>query len=483
MSVSETPRHRAAQRLAALANTLKPKTASSSDLNSPASPFPVENSTLPFWRTKPHEIDNHRTTAELPEKCDVLIVGAGFSGTSIAYHLLGDDPSPPSIVILEARSACSGATGRNGGHLKPDVYYRVPKYIRMYGREAAASIATFEASQVNVIKALVEKEKIDCDFNLTRAYDVIMDAELAVSCKKEFDQLVADGFPTVKDVWYLPAAAAENLSGVKGAKCAFSFTAGSVWPYKLVTRLLELAVERGVNLQTNTPVTKVSETRDADGNWIVETLRGQIKAKKVVFATNGYTAGILPEFKERIVPVRGICSRIMIPEGKSAPSLPYSYSVRHNAKGADYQITRPDGSIIVGGGRPLYLHKPEEWYNVFDDSKLIEPAVPHFQNLMQRTYRGWEDSDAKPDRIWTGIMGYTTDLMPHVGPVPSKAGQFISAGFNGHGMPLIFLTSKAVANMIKGDCTFEETGLPGPFKTSEARLSNTQNAILDLLKP
>lgn len=114
MSVSETYRNRAAQRLAALANTLKAPAVSSSDLNSPVSPFPVENSTLPFWRTEPHEIDNHRTTVELPEKCEVLIIGAGFSGASIAYHLLGDDPSPPSIVVLEARSACSGATGRNG---------------------------------------------------------------------------------------------------------------------------------------------------------------------------------------------------------------------------------------------------------------------------------------------------------------------------------------------------------------------------------
>ena len=77
-------------------------------------PFPVPNPTLPFWRTQLHELDNYRSTEELPSKCDVLIIGAGFSGTAVAYHLLDGNPSPPSITILEARSVCSGATGRNG---------------------------------------------------------------------------------------------------------------------------------------------------------------------------------------------------------------------------------------------------------------------------------------------------------------------------------------------------------------------------------
>ncbi|RDW68591.1 FAD dependent oxidoreductase-8 [Coleophoma crateriformis] len=469
----------AISRLTAIQNTLKsPPNA----IPGPTPPFPVENSTLPFWRTELHEIDNHQSTSELPAKCDVLIIGSGFSGASIAYHLLDDNPSPPSIVILEARSACSGATGRNGGHCKPDVYYKVPKYIRMYGREAAAEIAMFEASQVYSIKELVEKEKIDCDFNITRAYDAVLDEELAETCKKEFDQLIADKFPTIKDIGYLPGPAAVALTGVKAAKAAFSFTVGSLWPYKLVTHLLALVVKKGVNFQTHTPVTSVSDSPDADGYWTVFTHRGQIKTKKVVFATNGYTAGILPQYVERIIPVRGICSRITVPENTIAPSVPYSYSVRHNAKGADYQITRPDGSIIVGGGRPRYFHKTEEWYNVFDDSKLIEPAVPHFHGLMQRTFRGWENSEAKLDRIWTGIMGYTTDLMPHTGAVPSKPGQFICAGFNGHGMPSIFLSAKGVAKMIRTDCAFEETGVPQPYKTTETRLKDTSNAIMDSVK-
>jgi hypothetical protein len=77
--------------------------------------LPVDNATVPYWRTELHALDEHRTTEELPTECDIAIIGAGMTGVSTAYHiskLAGD--KPPSVVILEARQLCSGATGRNG---------------------------------------------------------------------------------------------------------------------------------------------------------------------------------------------------------------------------------------------------------------------------------------------------------------------------------------------------------------------------------
>lgn len=77
--------------------------------------LPVDNATVPYWRTELHALDKHRTTEELPTECDIAIIGAGMTGVSTAYHiskLAGD--RTPSVVILEARQLCSGATGRNG---------------------------------------------------------------------------------------------------------------------------------------------------------------------------------------------------------------------------------------------------------------------------------------------------------------------------------------------------------------------------------
>ncbi len=93
----------------------------------------------------------------------------------------------------------------------------------------ATKIALWEASQVFAVKDLVEKEKIDCEFHLTRAVDVCLDQAHADKSKKEFDQLLASGEPTTRDVHCATGKEAEALSGVKGAKAAFSFTAGHIW--------------------------------------------------------------------------------------------------------------------------------------------------------------------------------------------------------------------------------------------------------------
>ena len=69
---------------------------------------------IPFWRTSPHELDAHRSTPDLPSECDILIIGGGYSGASVAYHIFQGNETPPNTVLLEARQLCSGATGRNG---------------------------------------------------------------------------------------------------------------------------------------------------------------------------------------------------------------------------------------------------------------------------------------------------------------------------------------------------------------------------------
>jgi glycine/D-amino acid oxidase-like deaminating enzyme len=67
-------------------------------------------------------------------------------------------------------------------------------------------------------------------------------------------------------------------------------------------------------------------------------------------------------------------------------------------------------------------------------------------------------------------MGYSSDSAPHVGEVPSRPGQYISAGFTGHGMPVIFLTTKGLAEMVLTGKKFEDTGVPRIYKTTAERL-------------
>jgi glycine/D-amino acid oxidase-like deaminating enzyme len=173
-----------------------------------------------------------------------------------------------------------------------------------------------------------------------------------------------------------------------------------------VLHLLEKAISRGVNLQTHTPVSEITESSAAGSShrWRVKTVRGSISAKNVVLATNAYTSALVPQYKDKIIPVRGTCSRIIVPQGTTAPRLTNTYTLRWNNWNYDYLIPRADGSIVVGGARPAFIDDLDNWYNVSDDSRVLEPAVRYWDNYMQRNFIGWEDSNAYTDRVWTGSM-------------------------------------------------------------------------------
>lgn len=76
--------------------------------------LPCPNPTKSFWHSEPSKILlGHRTTAELPSKTDVVIIGSGISGVCAAHYLREDARGKGlNVVMLEAREACWGATGR-----------------------------------------------------------------------------------------------------------------------------------------------------------------------------------------------------------------------------------------------------------------------------------------------------------------------------------------------------------------------------------
>lgn len=387
---------------------------------------PASNPVQSFWNADPKSLDDYQSTPELPPTADIVIIGAGLSGVATAYFILKDNPDPPSILLLEARQICSGATGRNGGHVKPDTYSDIPKYAKLFGLEAASQLAEFEASHVHAVKELVETENLDCDFHMTRALDVYLDEAHANEVQSTYKSLYKLGTINVRDVTVTSGKDAERvstgclrpyelygvsvaniiydakISGVKNAKCCVSYTAAHLWPSKLVHQLLGKLVNQGLNLQAHTAVSSVSPTQDKKYPHSVITPRGSILATKVVHATNAYASSILPEYTNAITPVRGICCHIESPQGTNTPHLVNTYGIRFDKVNNDYLIPRADGSIIVGGARQAFWHHKHQWFDNVQDNEIIEEAVPYFSGYMQRHFRGWEGSQMKTESIWTG---------------------------------------------------------------------------------
>lgn len=184
--------------------------------------FPVPNPVSSFWTSEPRTSDEHHTTSDLPSEADIVIIGSGFAGVATAYHILKDNTNPPSVVLLEARGLCSDATGRNGGHVKPDTYFNVTKYSKMYGADAAAELAAFEMANVYAVKDLVEGEHLDCDFQLTRAVDVFLDQDHARQTEEAYRNLARAGRVNLRDTAFIAQKDAERVGWAANAVLGLS---------------------------------------------------------------------------------------------------------------------------------------------------------------------------------------------------------------------------------------------------------------------
>lgn len=168
-----------------------------------------------FWQSQHQqdgaELRDHRSSEQLPEYSDIVIIGAGYAGLGTAHHLVRDFGAT-SVCILEARGICSGATGRNGGHCRPDLYGHIPTYIDRAGERAGAEIAEFEIANLRAIKKIIEEEKIDCDFTLTRSIDVWCNEDSAKKAEAVYQSMVARNFEYMDDVVFYTGDRVEGVS-------------------------------------------------------------------------------------------------------------------------------------------------------------------------------------------------------------------------------------------------------------------------------
>ena len=226
--------------------------------------------------------------------------------------------------------------------------------------------------------------------------------------------------------------------------------AARMWPYKFVAAVLEglltdAEVGRRFNLQTCCPVNSVDKASQDDAyKWNVNTARGVVRAKTVILATNGYTSHLLPEFADLIVPCRGQMSALTPSKDLEGENrLEYSYGFVGD-KQDDYLIQRPSGKgeqLMFGGGRQF-----GHTIGVADDS-VMDPQTDDW--LTQTLPRAFElkTNALEKQMMWSGVMGFSRDELPWVGPVPGRDGLYVCGGYTGHGMPNAWLCGKAVSIM------------------------------------
>ena len=128
--------------------------------------LPVTTPTQPYWEDDPPFPGLSDTrSAELPTHADVVVIGSGITAVAVVWALLHElqraGREPKRVVVCEARRLCSGATGRNGGHIKASPHLAFAKFRKKLGPERAAALVRFQLLHLRTLVELCEAEGID----------------------------------------------------------------------------------------------------------------------------------------------------------------------------------------------------------------------------------------------------------------------------------------------------------------------------------
>lgn len=440
--------------------------------------LPLPNPTASYWQDPPSRLSNHRTTTGLPRTVDTLIIGSGITGATLAYRIL-DQPSSPSVLVLEARTACSGATGRNGGHTKCVAYREILDNIKDLGEEDAAKIARFGYNCMRNVHAFAKEHGIECDSWQGDTVDVIYDQgqwDKAQEAVAELKRVLGDEDP-VAQYRFWDAEKAEKNFLAQGSLGAVSYEAGSLSAYKFVIGILALALEKGLNLQTETPALKIRKRERGHSGWIVETPRGAVEAGEVVLATNGYTAHLYPALQGVIVPLRGHMTAQRPGSGLPKDGLATTYSFIYD-DGYEYMIPRPQGSmfagdIMIGGGATKGPDEGIYEYGNTDDTTTDAVILKYVENSAVERFGsnwGYDHPEGRLRRAWTGVMGYSSDGFPLIGRMPGEDDLYIAASFQGSGMVLCFDATRALFEIMKHEDEALDRWFPKAFLITDERM-------------
>jgi glycine/D-amino acid oxidase-like deaminating enzyme len=325
-----------------------------------------------------------------------------------------------------------------------DAFRGFKHYSSFHGTEQAVKIIANERIVLERVQEFVKKYDVQCDLNVTNTFDVCMSPEFAAYEAEAFEAFKKAG-GDVSHVKFYSGEEAVTRTGIRNVTAAYEWPAGSSHPAKLAQWLLSASIERGVTLFTHCPVTKVEKSAVGEGLWDVCTPRGGITTSNVVHCTNAYASYLLPQLEAHLTPNRAQAHSLIAPPAFSAENtLASTYSLRYSLQHFYSLIQRRgDGTLVLGVSRTNPTLSTETLKSIvsFDDGhyneEILQDALKQWKVLFpgdDAAIGGNGIHGEGVDHAWTGIIGMTGDAVPFVGPVDGMPGQWLCAGFGGHGM-------------------------------------------------
>jgi glycine/D-amino acid oxidase-like deaminating enzyme len=355
-------------------------------------------------------------------EADVCIVGAGYTGLWTAYELLRADPAL-AVVVLEREVAGFGASGRNGGWVLGEISTG-SRQREAAGEAAIAALERAARETVDEVGAACAREGIDCDFvkggSLTVAQTAPQLARLRAAPRGELLEVEEAGDRV-------------RVAGLLGAR--FTPHCARVQPAKLARGLAAAIEARGATIHERTAGLDVAPGR-------VRTARGTVRARWVVRATEGYTAG-LPGLERALLP---LSSSMIVTEPLDAGTWEQigwegCETLDDAAHAYIYAQRTADGRIAIGGrGRPYRFGSSTDRAGEIPDA-----TVRQLRGRLTRLFPML--ADVRLDGAWTGVFGVARDWAAAV-HCDRDSGLCWAGGYAGEGVAAANLAARTLRDLI-----------------------------------
>lgn len=377
-----------------------------------------------------------------PAQVDVAIIGAGYTGLNAAIQTARGGRS---TLVLDAENPGFGCSTRNGGQISTSVKPSLDRLAAKFGIEKARAIRDEGKSALTWIGDFIGTEGLDCDFRRCGRFH-------AAHSPRHYRELVreAEKMKAVEGIESFAVPRAEQRKEL-GTDAYFG---GVVFPQhcalhpaKYLRGLLRLALEAGAQVVGHCPALEITRARDG---FALRTPKGPVQAREVIVATNGYTGGIVPWLRRRVIPIGSyIIVTEDLPQALVDELFPTDRIASDTCKVVYYYRATPDRRRISFGGRV----SARETDPHISAPRLYEAMCRIFPDL-----RAYGISHA-----WHGTVAYSFDEMPHTGV---HDGIHYALGYCGSGVSMAsYLGMRAgqkVLGLGEGRTAFDD--LPHPTR-------------------
>jgi gamma-glutamylputrescine oxidase len=378
-------------------------------------------------------------------RCDVAVVGGGFSGLSAALHLKTLAPQL-DVVLVEAGRVGYGPSGLNSGQAAPRIGPAIEKQVATIGLPAARSAHMYSLQAMEFAAALVDRYAIDCDLRATSQWQVSLTDRDAMKLEKRSALYRELGFEVpLVDTRVLRAA----LPGSPRIRNAIAFPAYLMNPGRLCVGLKRAVIDAGVRLFEH------SRARLSHGL----TVGGfDIEATRIVLAVDG-GIGALGHLGGAVLPIAAFAAvtRPLRLEERSAIGWADGQGLYDGRPVFNFLRPLPDGRLLIGG-EYRYAHggqvRPRDVSR--STSRLIEQLSLFFPSL----------SAISADAGWHGVLGCTLNEWPVIAPLDAAGRCWHLGAWNGHGVALALAAGHELAAALTNSSsgTHEHEHEPAPWR-------------------